>query len=756
VTVRIADVSAVIHLSTDVALDVRDASVALDENWIPYVQASLQCAMVSEAVLSEIDPRDGVRITLTATVTGIDPVIAPVDRVFDLLLRERVIDSVSDVLTLSASSDEALLIDGGLVDVEPDVSAEVVSSSLREIIEQRLEGYDAYLWPLVGRNLCTNPSGEVDASGWTAFAGTGGTNAISSVASTPYSGSRSIRASWTVATSAVSGGLYWEGDIAAMGLAVGDTISLALARIRLNVQQRLRLRLEFRTASTSVSNVDVPSFVVPANTSYDVDTHPSDLKIEGATIPATTTIMRVTVYAVAGTSAVNWANGNLLQVDALMINRGPTAHGYFDGSTVLTGYTYTWDGTAHLSQSRRAVTAGAQPDADYTVTAEAFNFAANSRAVLNLIDWGNTVASGTATAARVATGGPRTDTPTFVRATATGAGAGAGYETWYDVRFVRPGDVIVLSLDVRAASQSNVEIGVVEYTNGSVVNVPAAVTVPCSGVWTRVEGPSWEVSPGVQVVRVYVKTLSNLGVGLTFDVTGIRFSPVVHVDNTDYFDLSKADTSYYGYDTQTLGIHRRYPLIDRAADLLVQYPGDTDWNFLSPLVDGAALRLFCDEERVWRLIDPATYTVAGSTAVEHGVNEISATDSISMQATRPDGSPAFFTGAVVKYNWTDSTGPQQEYDAAGTSTKVHRVEVSRPYPGDGAAAAIVARALGRGRTQTLEAPADLETTPGQSVTTIVDGVPDQEGIVSNVSWSFSSTGDAHDVMTVTPRDLEEA
>lgn len=194
----------------------------------------------------------------------------------------------------------------------------------------------------------------------------------------------------------------------------------------------------------------------------------------------------------------------------------------------------------------------------------------------------------------------------------------------------------------------------------------------------------------------------------------------------------------------------------RDADALKQAPGVTDWDFLDPLVRTAGLRLFCDEQRAWRLVNPATYRVDGETRVSEGINATRGDDTISLQATRPDGSPVWYTGVVVVYRWTDADGVQQvAYDPAGTPQKLYRIELNRPYPGPGLAAARLAQATGRGRVQELEALADLGATPGQTLVSTMPATPIQLGVVSAVTWYWAAEGDRHDLMTIRSRGLTD-
>jgi hypothetical protein len=72
---------------------------------------------------------------------------------------------------------------------------------------------------------------------------------------------------------------------------------------------------------------------------------------------------------------------------------------------------------------------------------------------------------------------------------------------------------------------------------------------------------------------------------------------------------------------------------------------------------------------------------------------------------------------------------------------VHHIVVNRPWPGSGAATAILSRAKGRGRIQEVTALTDLATTPGQDLTIQLPNIPEQTGVVSSVVFSTTDTMD---------------
>lgn len=222
------------------------------------------------------------------------------------------------------------------------------------------------------------------------------------------------------------------------------------------------------------------------------------------------------------------------------------------------------------------------------------------------------------------------------------------------------------------------------------------------------------------------------------------------------FDGDTADTSHYIYDwTGAPGgsTSTRTPVFQRDPQTLEWPPGENAWDFIRPVLDQAGLRLFCDEHRVWRLVD-STFTVPGRVTVAQGFNAYAATDTISRDAAGDDGSPIWFDAVVLKYTWNDSANTAQTaYDIAQigpTPTRVLSREIQRPFPGPGAAAYILKRANGRGRTLSLTAAVDFTTTPGMVASATLPFTPVQTGYLSSVTWDFGA-----DEMQISTRGLTD-
>lgn len=216
-----------------------------------------------------------------------------------------------------------------------------------------------------------------------------------------------------------------------------------------------------------------------------------------------------------------------------------------------------------------------------------------------------------------------------------------------------------------------------------------------------------------------------------------------HADPTDtvYFDGATTDTTDYEYAwTGTAGesSSTRIALVDRPVASLWWEPGRSAWEFLSPIVQAAGLRLFCDELRDWRLVDGAGYVAPGMTQLTQGVHLTSARTSVSRDGEWHDA-------ALVRYRWRQADGTQAEridWYAAPGYTRARTFDIAAPYPGPGRARYKVTRAEGLGRTATVEAPLDLSIVPSQPLRLTLPDIPELFGLTRSVE---------HDLDTFTSR-----
>lgn len=195
--------------------------------------------------------------------------------------------------------------------------------------------------PRTYTNYALNPSVELDATGWAAIPGTGGTAAGARNNAWAASGGWAYAVTWSVATSAVSGGLSYSG--LGITLAPGSSYG-ALISVRSSKIQRVQAFIRFLNGSNAVvGSATSAQVVLAANTG-------TEIRVPLTAAPATTVSARIEVLAVSGTSAANWANGDSLRGDAVAFytgsNPGEIPY-YFDGDSINA----RWVSAKHSSRS---------------------------------------------------------------------------------------------------------------------------------------------------------------------------------------------------------------------------------------------------------------------------------------------------------------------------------------------------------------------------------------------------------------------
>jgi hypothetical protein len=181
-------------------------------------------------------------------------------------------------------------------------------------------------------------------------------------------------------------------------------------------------------------------------------------------------------------------------------------------------------------------------------------------------------------------------------------------------------------------------------------------------------------------------------------------------------------------------------------ETLLWHPGVSAWDFLDDLLQTAGLRLFCDDERRWRLVN-SSYVLPELLAITVRQNVVDATENISRT------SDEWFDAVLYHYRWTDERGTAREaYDIATTPgyTKPLVIDVERAYPGRGAAKYVLDRAAGKGRTLQLRALSDYSAQPTRMMTATLPGTPILTGTITAVTWEFDT-----DEMAVDTRNLTD-
>lgn len=324
---------------------------------------------------------------------------------------------------------------------------------------------------------------------------------------------------------------------------------------------------------------------------------------------------------------------------------------------------------------------------------------------------------------------------------------------------VRPATRYAVSVWVRSSAAMTVTASARRFTGDdgtgtdSYVGEGASVTLTAN-TWTRLT----YLTPGMPgnaksfSASVRIATGSMVS-GRTLDIDAVTVTEVNAGTSFSVpdFDGSVANTSTYAYEwtgTAHQSSSRRIALTPRDPDSLVWEPGLSAWDFVQPLFQSAGLRLYCDEQRRWYLVDGSTFVAPGQTQLAYAVNLTEAQDTISRDADN------WFDAVVVKYTWTAGDGSRKErFDTATTSggyNKAQLIEFERPYPGNGFAQYVLKRSQGKGRVLDLASVSDYMTTPSQSIVATLPGTPYQTGVVSSVTWNL-----ADDLMRIETRGLTD-
>lgn len=181
-------------------------------------------------------------------------------------------------------------------------------------------------------NAATNPSVEVNATGWNVVAGTSGvaTGARVEDGGNAASGSYTYRVTWTTATTAVSGGIRVDaGSVFGAGLGATGSYGAQIS-VKPSKTQRLQARIRYLDSGNNIVGSDyMGAETVCTGGSWTT----LRLQQDGG-IPTTATKTEVHVLAVPGTSGSNWAINDTLRGDALMTwEDGAASDTYFDGDT---------------------------------------------------------------------------------------------------------------------------------------------------------------------------------------------------------------------------------------------------------------------------------------------------------------------------------------------------------------------------------------------------------------------------------------
>jgi hypothetical protein len=228
-------------------------------------------------------------------------------------------------------------------------------------------------------NRATNPS-AASTTGYAAVAGTGGTAALSNQSSGGAFGGSYNRVTWSAATTAVSGGASYT----CTGLSASTQYALSVY-VRSSKTQTVNVTVNFQTSvPATVNTVTSSSVALTANTWTQV----------GVVGTSGASVTQALITAAATTGGSNWANGDTLDIDAVLVETAAAVGTYFDGSfTNAAGNVYAWTGTANASTSTDTVyqpfitlTPGTTPSPNVSVTYQDFDPGTNQINVWHTVD----------------------------------------------------------------------------------------------------------------------------------------------------------------------------------------------------------------------------------------------------------------------------------------------------------------------------------------------------------------------------------
>ncbi|ROS74989.1 carbohydrate binding protein [Curtobacterium sp. PhB130] len=365
-TIRTLTPTAVLNVgAAKYPLDVKTASITVDEGFSPYVSATLTIAHPGLTIMALIDPTPTPRRTVTLTAVQGGDASGTVTMTLNLTARQIVAESGE--VGLNIANDEARLQDYSPASPQSLV-ASTYQASVRAIVNRVLtvalgvtttatvvSGADVPFKAYAdAQNLMPNGNFEVSSGQWTAVACT-----LAQVTTWKQTGTYSLR-------------------ITPNSTATGSYASLAL---NLTPGQTYTMQAYLRVGVALTGTLNGDALKLQATATLSGATRIVARSNAGTNTLNTTSVLTMTwtVPALAESSTVRLINGatnssanNLVYFDAVTIFEGDgtdtngTALVYFDGDTPDTAeYRYDWDGDAGLSSSTR--TALVQREADTLV-----------------------------------------------------------------------------------------------------------------------------------------------------------------------------------------------------------------------------------------------------------------------------------------------------------------------------------------------------------------------------------------------------
>jgi prepilin-type N-terminal cleavage/methylation domain-containing protein len=201
--------------------------------------------------------------------------------------------------------------------------------------------------PNVIVNLVTNPSFESNVDGLITSYATGGAGQLTSDTAQKFVGQSSAKATWTTASTSTVASIH--SSAAPIQTAVygsGNYTYTVSTYVRSNKAQTVRFQLRGYTDSDGMqlytTSVGPAGVSVPANTWQKVTATISLINMPND--PPIQSVRAMVQY----TASANYAVGDSIQLDGVMITKGSTSYNYADG----TSPGWEWNGTPNNSASR--------------------------------------------------------------------------------------------------------------------------------------------------------------------------------------------------------------------------------------------------------------------------------------------------------------------------------------------------------------------------------------------------------------------
>lgn len=220
------------------------------------------------------------------------------------------------------------------------------SEQAANLILEGVDWYGGLTQPVTLTNLIANPSMEVNGTGWSQDAGTGGVVTASRPTDGSIFGTTYRRIVWTTATNGVSAS---GGQNSSSFDVTAGTRYTASAYVRASKAQRGQWFIRWLDgANATLSQTFGSAVVLTANT--------WTRGFVTATAP-TNAVKALVGWKAGGTigtdaGAAQWAVGDTMDIDAAMATAGPEQWAYFDGDQAGAA----WTGTAGASTSTKTIT----------------------------------------------------------------------------------------------------------------------------------------------------------------------------------------------------------------------------------------------------------------------------------------------------------------------------------------------------------------------------------------------------------------